>query len=119
MSFGYCVPLNWQIFVGIIFSVPEPILENSTEKSSSVVSKHFKDDTLPNATTLIPDLLLSLITEINSNVYRDLTWMMSIRIGLDLFDLTELALGMEVIIKGNEVSHEVTKCFEKGTLAFA
>lgn len=60
-------------------------------------------------------LLLLLSTGTDSIVYRELIWMLSLRIALDLFDGVEM---LEVIIEENEVSHEVPKGFENAIIAF-
>lgn len=60
-------------------------------------------------------LLLLLSTGEDSMTYRDLIWMLSLRIALDLFDGVEM---LEFILDENELCHEVSKGFEKAIIAF-
>ena len=60
-------------------------------------------------------LLLLLSTGEDSMTYRDLIWMLSLRIALDLFDGVEM---LEFILEENELCHAVSKGFEKVIIAF-
>ena len=60
-------------------------------------------------------LLLLLSTGMDSIRYRELMWMLSLRIALDLFDGVEM---LEVILEENELSHDVPRSYEEAIIAF-
>ncbi|CAH3189184.1 unnamed protein product [Porites evermanni] len=60
-------------------------------------------------------LLLLLSTGMDSIRYRELMWMLSLRIALDLFDGVEM---LEVILEENELSHDVRRSYEEAIIAF-
>ena len=60
-------------------------------------------------------LLLLLSTGMDSIRYRELMWMLSLRIALDLFDGIEM---LEVILEENELSHDVPRSYEEAIIAF-
>lgn len=105
-----CYIVGFVVFVLIIFGGPEP-LEDKLDKA-----KFFGPNILKMTLCLSPVILLLLLsTGTDSIVYRDLIWQLSLRMALDLFDGVEM---LEVIIEENEVSHGVTKSYEKAMLAF-
>ena len=98
------------IFIAIIFGGNDP-LENKLNK------KHFfGPNVLKMTLCLSPVLLLLLLsTGTDSPSYRELTWMLSLRIALDLFDAVEM---LEVILDENELSHDIPRAFEKVIIGF-
>lgn len=105
-----CYVIGFVIFVGIIFGGNEPIEEK-------LDTEHFfGPNVLKMTLCLIPLILLLLLsTGIDSIVYRELIWMLSLRIALDLFDGVEM---LEIIIEENQLCHEVPREFENAILAF-
>ena len=96
------------IFIGIIFGGTDPI-ENKLDKKA-----FFGPNVLKMTLCLSPVLLLLLLsTSTDSDSYRELIWMLSLRIALDLFDAVEM---LEVILEENELSHEVARDFEVGII---
>ena len=94
------------IFIGVIFGGDDP-LENKLKKE-----EFFGPNVLKMTLCLSPVLLLLLLsTGTDLPSYRELTWMLSLRIALDLFDAVEM---LEVILEENELSHEIPRRFEEG-----
>ena len=48
--------------------------------------------------------------------YRELIWLLSLRIALDLFDTVEM---LEVVLEENMVPHNIPRSFENAIIAFA
>ena len=93
------------IFIGVIFGGDEP-LENKLKKE-----EFWGPNVLKMTLCMSPILLLLLLsTGTDSPSYRELTWMLSLRIALDLFDAVEM---LEVILEENELSHEIPRWFEE------
>ena len=94
------------IFIGVIFGGDDP-LEDKLKKE-----EFFGPNVLKMTLCLSPVLLLLLLsTGTDLPSYRELTWMLSLRIALDLFDAVEM---LEVILEENELSHEIPRRFEEG-----
>lgn len=107
-----CYIIGFVIFVGIIFGGTKPI-ENKLDK------EHFFGPNILKMTLCLTPLILLLLlsTGIDSILYRELIWMLSLRMALDLFDGVEM---LEVIIEENEVSPKeaVPRSFENAIIAF-
>lgn len=98
------------ILIGVIFGGSEPIEEKLDKE------KFFGPNILKMTLCLSPFILLLLLsTGTDSIAYRELIWMLSLRIALDLFDGVEM---LDVIIEESEVSNEISDSFEKAILAF-
>ena len=106
-----CYIIGFVIFLGIVFGGNETI-EDKLDK------EHFFGPNILKMTLCLTPLILLLLlsTGIDSIVYRELIWMLSLRIALDLFDGVEM---LEVIIEENKFSHDVPKSFEKAIFSFA
>ena len=61
-------------------------------------------------------LLLLLSTGTDSMSYRELIWLLSLRIPLDLFDTVEM---LEVVLEENIVSRNIPRSFENVIISFA
>lgn len=97
------------ILIGIIFGGSEPIEERLDKE------KFFGPNILKMTLCLSPFILLLLLsTGTDSILYRELIWMLSLRIALDLFDGVEM---LDVIIEESEVNNGISDDFEKGILA--
>jgi len=98
------------ILIGIIFGERDTI-ENKLDKEA-----FFGPNILKMTLCLSPVLLLLLLsTGTDSISYRELIWMLSLRIALDLFDGVEM---LEVILEENELSHNIPRDFEQAIIAF-
>ena len=98
------------ILIGIIFGGSEPIEEKLDKE------QFFGPNVLKMTLCLSPFILLLLLsTGTDSIIYRDLVWMLSLRIALDLFDGVEM---LDIIIEESEVNDEISDSFEKAILAF-
>jgi len=98
------------IHVGIIFGGSEPIEEKLDKERS------FGPNVLKMTLCLSPFILLLLLsTGTDSIAYRELTWMLSLRIALDIFDGVEM---LDVIIEESEANNAIDDSFEKAILAF-
>ena len=98
------------IFIGIIFGGSEPIEEKLDKE------KFFGPNVLKMTLCLSPFILLLLLsTGTDSIVYRELIWMLSLRIALDLFDGVEM---LDVIIEESQDNNGISDSFEKAILAF-
>ena len=98
------------ILISIIFGGSEPI-EKKLDKE-----KFFGPNILKMTLCLSPFILLLLLsTGTDSIAYRELIWMLSLRIALDLFDGVEM---LDVIIEESQVNNEISDSFEKAILAF-
>ena len=98
------------ILIGIIFGGSDPIEENLDKE------KFFGPNILKMTLCLSPFILLLLLsTGTDSIAYRELIWMLSLRIALDLFDGVEM---LDVIIEESEVNNDISDDFEKAILAF-
>jgi len=98
------------ILIGVIFGGSEPIEEKLDKE------KFFGPNVLKMTLCLSPFILLLLLsTGTDSIAYRELIWMLSLRIALDLFDGVEM---LDVIIEESEVNNEISDSFEKAILAF-
>ena len=98
------------IHITVIFGGSEPIEEKLDKE------KFFGPNILKMTLCLSPFILLLLLsTGTDSIVYRELIWMLSLRIALDLFDGVEM---LDVIIEESEVIDEISDSFEKAILAF-
>lgn len=96
--------------IGTIFGGEDPI-ENKLDSQ-----EFFGPNILKMTLCLSPLLLLLLLsTGTDSMSYRQLVWMLSLRIALDLFDGVEM---LEVILEENQLSHKVPRQFEKVIIAF-
>ena len=97
------------ILISVIFGGSEPI-EEKLDKD-----KFFGPNILKMTLCLAPFILLLLLsTGTDSLVYRELIWMLSLRIALDLFDGVEM---LDVIIEESQVNDGISDSFEKGILA--
>lgn len=110
--------LVWMLYVwiglvpliGTIFGGNDPI-ENKLDSEA-----FFGPNVLKITLCASPVILLLLLsTGTNSMSYRELIWMLSLRIALDLFDGVEM---LEVILEENEVSHKVPRSFELAIISF-
>ena len=94
-------------------------LSHSTNLTFSTEQKQmefFGPNVLKMTLCLTPILLLLLLsTGVDSIRYRELMWMLSLRIALDLFDGVEM---LEVILEENELSHDVLRSYENAIIAF-
>ena len=98
------------ILIAIIFGGSEPI-EDKLDKE-----KFFGPNILKMTLCLSPFILLLLLsTGTDSIAFRELIWMLSLRIALDLFDGVEM---LDVIIEESEVNNKISDSFEKAILAF-
>ena len=98
------------ILIGTIFGGTDPV-EDKLDKQA-----FFGPNILKMTLCLSPVLLLLLLsTGTDSIEYRELIWMLSLRVALDLFDAVEM---LEVILEENELSHEVPKDFEQAIIVF-
>lgn len=98
------------ILIGVIFGGSEPI-EEKLDKD-----KFFGPNVLKMTLCLSPFILLLLLsTGTDSIVYRELIWMLSLRIALDLFDGVEM---LDVIIEESQENNAISDSFEKAILAF-
>ena len=79
-------------------------------KRRNFLSKCLEDDPMPVSRSTVAPFEH---TGTDSPSYRELTWMLSLRIALDLFDAEEM---LEVILDENELSHEIPRRFEKGII---
>lgn len=96
--------------IGTIFGGEDPI-ENKLDSQ-----EFFGPNILKMTLCLSPLLLLLLLsTGTDSMSYRQLVWMLSLRIALDLFDGVEM---LEVLLEENQLSHKVPRQFEKVIIAF-
>ena len=97
--------------IGIIFGGDDPI-ENKLD--SQVL---FGPNVLKMTLCVTPLLLLLLLsTGTDSMSYRELIWLLSLRIALDLFDTVEM---LEVVLEENIVPHNIPRSFENAIIAFA
>ena len=114
--------------IGIIFGGEDPI-EN---KLNSQV--FFGPNVLKITLCLTPLLLLLLLsTGTDSMSYRELIWLLSLRIALDLFDTVEMlevvleenivchniSRKLEVVLEENIVHHNIPRSFEYAIISFA
>lgn len=98
------------ILIAIIFGGSDPIEEKLDKE------KFFGPNVLKMTLCLSPFILLLLLsTGTDSIAYRELIWMLSLRIALDLFDGVEM---LDVIIEESEVNNDISDDFEKAILAF-
>lgn len=98
------------ILIGVIFGGSEPIEEKLDKE------KFFGPNVLKMTLCLSPFILLLLLSSgTDSIAYRELIWMLSLRVALDLFDGVEM---LDVIIEESEVNNEISDSFEKAILAF-
>ncbi|XP_067025214.1 uncharacterized protein [Acropora muricata] len=87
--------------IGIIFGGDDPI-ENKLNSEA-----FFGPNVLKMTLCVSPLLLLLLLsTGTDSMSYRDLIWLLSLRIALDLFDSVEM---LEVVLEENIVHHNISK----------
>ena len=97
--------------IGIIFGGDDPI-ENKLDSQV-----FFGPNVLKITLCLSPLLLLLLLsTGTDSMSYRELIWLLSLRIALDLFDTVEM---LEVVLEENMVPHNIPRSFENAIIAFA
>ena len=97
--------------IGIIFGGDDPI-ENKLDSQV-----FFGPNVLKMTLCVTPLLLLLLLsTGTDSMSYRELIWLLSLRIALDLFDTVEM---LEVILDENIVSHNIPRDFEYAIISFA
>ena len=97
--------------IGIIFGGDDPI-ENKLNSEA-----FFGPNVLKMTLCVSPLLLLLLLsTGTDSMSYRDLIWLLSLRIALDLFDSVEM---LEVVLEENVVHHNIPRCFEYAIISFA
>ena len=97
--------------IGIIFGGDDPI-ENKLDSQV-----FFGPNVLKMTLCVSPLLLLLLLsTGTDSMSYRELIWLLSLRIALDLFDTVEM---LEVILEENIVSHNIPRRFEYAIISFA
>ena len=90
--------------IGIIFGGDDPI-ENKLDSQI-----FFGPNVLKITLCLSPLLLLLLLsTGTDSMSYRDLIWLLSLRIALDLFDTVEM---LEVVLEENTIHHNISKELE-------
>ena len=90
--------------IGIIFGGDDPI-ENKLDSQI-----FFGPNVLKITLCLSPLLLLLLLsTGTDSMSYRELIWLLSLRIALDLFDTVEM---LEVVLEENVVHHNISKELE-------
>ena len=94
--------------IGIIFGGNDPI-ENKLD------SQVFFGPNVLKMTLCLYPLLLLLSTGNDSMSYRDLIWLLSLRITLDLFDAVEM---LEVVLEENIVPHNIPRSFENAIIAF-
>ena len=98
------------VLIGVIFGRTDTI-EDKLNKDVFL-----KPNVLKLTLCLSPILLLLLLsTGVDSMTYRELIWMLSLRIALDLFDGVEM---LEVILEANEFCQGISKDFEKAIIAF-
>ena len=98
------------INISIIFGGSEPIEEKLDKEKS------FGPNVLKMTLCLSPFILLLLLsTGTDSIAYRELIWMLSLRMALDLFDGVEM---LDVIIEVSEANYKISDSFEKAMLAF-
>ena len=97
--------------IGIIFGGDDPI-ENKLD--SQVL---FGPNVLKMTLCVTPLLLLLLLsTGTDSMSYRDLIWLLSLRIALDLFDTVEM---LEIVLEENIIPHNIPRSFEYAIISFA
>jgi len=97
--------------IGIIFGGDDPI-ENKLDSQV-----FFGPNVLKITLCLSPLLLLLLLsTGTDSMSYRELIWLLSLRIALDLFDTVEM---LEVVLEENIVPHNIPRRFENVIISFA
>ena len=97
--------------IGIIFGGDDPI-ENKLNSEA-----FFGPNVLKITLCLSPLLLLLLLsTGTDSMSYRDLIWLLTLRIALDLFDTVEM---LEVVLEENIVPHNIPRSFEYAIISFA
>ncbi|XP_044183035.1 uncharacterized protein LOC114957033 isoform X3 [Acropora millepora] len=97
--------------IGIIFGGDDPI-ENKLDSQI-----FFGPNVLKITLCLSPLLLLLLLsTGTDSMSYRELIWLLSLRIALDLFDTVEM---LEVVLEENTIHHNIPRSFECAIIAFA
>ncbi|CAH3020010.1 unnamed protein product [Porites evermanni] len=107
--------IGFVILIGFIFGGTAPVEDRFkwTTKSSG---DFFGPNVLKMTLCLTPILLLLLLsTGVDSIRYRELMWMLSLRIALDLFDGIEM---LEVILDENELSRDVPRSYENAIIAF-
>ena len=97
--------------IGIIFGGNDPI-ENKLD------SQVFLGANILKMTLCLSPLLLLLLlsTGTDSMSYRDLIWLLSLRMALDLFDTVEM---LEVVLEENIVPHNIPRSFENAIITFA
>ena len=96
--------------IGIIFGGDDPI-ENKLDSQN-----FFGPNVLKITLCLSPLLLLLLLsTGTDSMSYRELIWLLSLRIALDLFDTVEM---LEVVLEENVVHHNIPRSFENAIITF-
>ena len=97
--------------IGIIFGGDDPI-ENKLDSQI-----FFGPNVLKMTLCVTPLLLLLLLsTGTDSMSYRELIWLLSLRIALDLFDSVEM---LKVVLEENIVYHNIPRSFENAIIAFA
>ena len=97
--------------IGIIFGEDDPI-ENKLNSEA-----FFGPNVLKMTLCVSPLLLLLLLsTGTDSMSYRELIWLLSLRIALDLFDTVEM---LEVVLEENIVPHNIPRSFEYAIISFA
>ena len=114
--------------IGIIFGGDDPI-ENKLNSEA-----FFGPNVLKVTLCVSPLLLLLLLsTGTDSMSYRDLIWLLSLRIALDLFDSVEMlevvleenivphniSKELEVVLEEIIVHHDIPRCFEYAIISFA
>ena len=98
--------------IGIIFGGNDPI-ENKLD-SQVFLGPNVLKMTYVYLRPLLLLLLLSIGTD--SMSYRDLIWLLSLRIALNLFDTVEM---LEVVLEENIVPHNIPRSFENAIITFA
>ena len=97
--------------IGIIFGGDDPI-ENKLNSEA-----FFGPNVLKMTLCVSPLLLLLLLsTGTDSMSYRELIWLLSLRIALDHFDTVEM---LEVVLEENIVPHNIPRSFEYAIISFA
>ena len=97
--------------IGIVFGGDDPI-ENKLNSEA-----FFGPNVLKMTLCVSPLLLLLLLsTGTDSMSYRELIWLLSLRIALDLFDTVEM---LEVVLEEYIVPHNIPRSFEYAIISFA
>ncbi|XP_074612748.1 uncharacterized protein LOC141868735 [Acropora palmata] len=100
--------------IGIIFGGDDPI-ENKL--NSEAFFSFFGPNVLKMTLCVSPLLSLLLLSRgTDSMSYRELIWLLSLRIALDLFDTVEM---LEVVLEEDTVPHNIPRSFEYAIISFA